>query len=62
MYARLTPHDLAEQPFVQRVWLALEEKGIDYQYKEVNPYKKVRCSTRAKHEDAADIIPMRRVP
>ncbi|KAG0664817.1 hypothetical protein C6P46_000954 [Rhodotorula mucilaginosa] len=27
-------------PFVQRVWLALEEKGIDYHYKEVNPYKK----------------------
>ncbi|GAA5980436.1 hypothetical protein JCM10908_001654 [Rhodotorula pacifica] len=27
-------------PFVQRVWLALEEKGIEYQYKEVNPYKK----------------------
>ncbi|GAA5866216.1 hypothetical protein JCM3774_004121 [Rhodotorula dairenensis] len=27
-------------PFVQRVWLALEEKGIGYQYKEVNPYKK----------------------
>ncbi|POY71993.1 hypothetical protein BMF94_5002 [Rhodotorula taiwanensis] len=27
-------------PFVQRVWLALEEKGIPYEYKEVNPYKK----------------------
>lgn len=27
-------------PFVQRTWIALEEKGIPYQYKEVNPYKK----------------------
>ncbi|KAK8083794.1 hypothetical protein PG996_002575 [Apiospora saccharicola] len=27
-------------PFVQRVWLALEEKGIPYQYIEVNPYYK----------------------
>ncbi|KAF7329132.1 Glutathione transferase-like protein [Mycena kentingensis (nom. inval.)] len=27
-------------PFVQRSWISLEEKGIPYQYKEVNPYKK----------------------
>ncbi|KAH7394088.1 glutathione transferase omega-1 [Phaeosphaeria sp. MPI-PUGE-AT-0046c] len=27
-------------PFVQRVWIALEEKKIDYQYIEVNPYHK----------------------
>ncbi|CAI7607584.1 unnamed protein product [Penicillium bialowiezense] len=27
-------------PFVQRVWLALEEKNIPYQYIEVNPYNK----------------------
>ncbi|KZO91656.1 glutathione-S-transferase [Calocera viscosa TUFC12733] len=27
-------------PFVARAWLALEEKGVPYQYKEVNPYKK----------------------
>ncbi|KAI0061960.1 glutathione-S-transferase [Artomyces pyxidatus] len=27
-------------PFVQRTWIALEEKGIPYQYKEVNPYHK----------------------
>ncbi|KAI6007595.1 glutathione S-transferase [Pisolithus orientalis] len=27
-------------PFNQRVWIALEEKGIPYQYKEVDPYKK----------------------
>ncbi len=27
-------------PFVQRTWIALEEKGIPYQYKEVNPYKR----------------------
>ncbi|KAF8806588.1 glutathione-S-transferase [Phlegmacium glaucopus] len=27
-------------PFVQRSWIALEERGMPYQYKEVNPYKK----------------------
>jgi glutathione S-transferase len=27
-------------PFVQRVWAVLEEKGIPYQYMEVNPYNK----------------------
>ncbi|KIP04096.1 hypothetical protein PHLGIDRAFT_76517 [Phlebiopsis gigantea 11061_1 CR5-6] len=27
-------------PFVQRTWIVLEERGIPYQYKEVNPYKK----------------------
>jgi glutathione S-transferase len=27
-------------PFVQRVWLILEEKNIPYQYIEVNPYNK----------------------
>ncbi|EAU91255.1 hypothetical protein CC1G_06890 [Coprinopsis cinerea okayama7 len=27
-------------PFVQRTWIALEEKKVPYQYKEVNPYKK----------------------
>jgi len=27
-------------PFVQRSWIALEERKIPYQYKEVNPYKK----------------------
>ena len=27
-------------PFVQRVWIALEVKGIPYQYIEVDPYKK----------------------
>ncbi|CAG7936171.1 unnamed protein product [Penicillium nalgiovense] len=27
-------------PFVQRVWIALELKGIPYQYIEVNPYEK----------------------
>jgi len=27
-------------PFVQRAWVVLEEKGIDYQYIEVNPYHK----------------------
>ncbi|PWN99741.1 glutathione-S-transferase [Tilletiopsis washingtonensis] len=27
-------------PFVARVWIALEEKGIDYEYREINPYKK----------------------
>lgn len=27
-------------PFTQRTWVALEEKGIPYQYHEVNPYLK----------------------
>ena len=27
-------------PFVQRVWTVLEERGIPYQYIEVNPYEK----------------------
>ncbi|KAF2120454.1 hypothetical protein BDV96DRAFT_564867 [Lophiotrema nucula] len=27
-------------PFVQRVWISLERKGIPYQYIEVDPYKK----------------------
>ncbi|KAI0669680.1 glutathione S-transferase C-terminal-like protein [Trametes maxima] len=27
-------------PYVQRAWIALEERGIPYQYEEVNPYKK----------------------
>lgn len=27
-------------PFVQRIWIALEEKRIQYQYIEVNPYHK----------------------
>jgi len=31
---------LSPSPFVQRVWIALELKGIPYQYIEVDPYKK----------------------
>lgn len=27
-------------PFVQRAWIVLEEKGLEYEYKEINPYKK----------------------
>lgn len=27
-------------PFVQRVWITLEEKNIPYRYQEINPYKK----------------------
>ncbi|OCH86631.1 glutathione-S-transferase [Obba rivulosa] len=27
-------------PFANRSWIALEEKGIPYQYKEINPYTK----------------------
>ncbi|KAI0178041.1 glutathione-S-transferase theta, GST [Pestalotiopsis sp. NC0098] len=34
-------------PFVQRVWLALEEKGIPYQYVEVNPYHKPESLMRS---------------
>jgi glutathione S-transferase len=32
--------DSALSPFVQRVWIALELKGIPYQYIEVDPYQK----------------------
>jgi hypothetical protein len=31
---------LAGSPFVQRVWIALEAKGLPYQYIEIDPYKK----------------------
>lgn len=31
---------MVSSPFVQRVWIALEAKGIQYQYLEVDPYKK----------------------
>jgi glutathione S-transferase len=31
---------LPSSPFVQRVWIALEVKGLNYQYIEVDPYKK----------------------
>lgn len=27
-------------PYVQRAWIVLEERGIPYQYEEINPYKK----------------------
>ncbi|KAK9805039.1 hypothetical protein WJX73_005676 [Symbiochloris irregularis] len=27
-------------PFVQRAWIVLEEKKLNYQWKEINPYKK----------------------
>lgn len=36
MYFKL----ISPSPFVQRVWIALEAKGIPYQYIEVDPYKK----------------------
>ena len=32
---------------MQRVWIALEEKGLKYEYREVNPYQKVRRRTTA---------------
>lgn len=35
-YPRLTAHS----PFSQRVWIALEAKGLAYQYCEIDPYKK----------------------
>lgn len=28
-------------PFVHRVWIALEYLGVPYQYREVDPYKKL---------------------
>lgn len=31
---------VAPSPFVQRVWISMEVKGIQYQYIEVDPYKK----------------------
>ncbi|KAG6885002.1 hypothetical protein C0993_006653 [Termitomyces sp. T159_Od127] len=38
--SRFNSGNLQFCPFVQRVWIALEEKGVEYQYREVNPYKK----------------------
>lgn len=32
--------DPLHSPFVQRVWISLETKGLSYQYIEVDPYKK----------------------
>lgn len=26
-------------PYAQRAWIALEEKGVDYTYVEINPYE-----------------------
>uniref|UniRef100_A0A7S4C6T0 Glutathione transferase n=1 Tax=Chrysotila carterae TaxID=13221 RepID=A0A7S4C6T0_CHRCT len=31
-------------PYVQRVWIALEEKGVDYEYVEIDPYRKAEGS------------------
>ena len=41
-------------PFAQRTWLALEEKGLSYEYREVNPYKK--------EKDFLEINPLGLVP
>lgn len=40
MQAMHTQLTFRVSPFVQRVWIALEAKGIPYQYVEVDPYKK----------------------
>lgn len=32
-------------PFVQRVWIALEAKGYDYEYVEIDPYQKPKMLT-----------------
>ena len=37
-YKTLT--DKVQTAFVQRVWIALQERGIKYQYREENPYHK----------------------
>lgn len=36
---------MCHSPFVQRVWISLQFKGIDYQYIEVDPYKKPESLT-----------------
>lgn len=36
---------ISYQPFVQRVWISLQFKGLDYQYIEVDPYKKPESLT-----------------
>ncbi|UJR19995.1 hypothetical protein I4U23_023129 [Adineta vaga] len=41
-------------PFVQRTWLVLEEKELQYEYREVNPYKK--------DKEFLDINPLGLVP
>ncbi|CAF1539570.1 unnamed protein product [Didymodactylos carnosus] len=57
--AHSTPQDLLLYagwfcPFVQRTWLALEEKELPYEYREVNPYKK--------EKDFLEINPLGLVP
>ncbi|ORX33924.1 glutathione S-transferase [Kockovaella imperatae] len=41
-------------PFNQRIWMALEERNIPYQYHEVNPYKK--------EKDFLEVNPLGLVP
>jgi glutathione S-transferase len=36
----LTASFSISSPFVQRVWISLELKGIPYQYIEIDPYEK----------------------
>ncbi|KAL3428007.1 glutathione transferase [Phlyctema vagabunda] len=41
-------------PFVQRIWIALEAKGLQYQYIEVDPYKKPQALIEV---DSKGLIP-----
>lgn len=34
-------------PFAQRAWIALEEKGVNYRYHEINPYEVRQCASEA---------------
>lgn len=40
MYVGIETDVCYHSPFVQRVWISLEAKGLQYQYVEVDPYKK----------------------
>jgi hypothetical protein len=39
-------------PFVQRAWIALEEKKVEYEYLEIDPYAKVSCSLQWRKFDS----------
>jgi len=42
-------------PYVQRVWASLEEKGLDYQWNEVDPYSALAPGSRSNTKTALSL-------